>query len=365
MFLALRDLRFARGRFTLMGAVIALITLLVVLLTGLTAGLGAQSVSAITSLNADRIAFSAPADGQSTAYGQSRLDQSQVQQYADAAGGEGTGITAATPIGIAQTTLETQTTSGQGADRVAVSIFGVAPHGFVTPGGVGGKDVVVSEALTDDGVKVGDQVTVGGSMFTVAALRADSSYNHMPVVWMDLEQWRSMNAAGGASATVMALKTSADYNGATLEKSTKTVTETRDDSLSAVGSYSAENGSLTMIRVLLLGISAVVVGAFFTVWTIQRTPDIAVLKAVGASTEYVVKDAAAQAFVVLLIGGAVGTLAASGLGLLAAGVVPFVVDASTTVVPLVLLIALGMAGALAALKRISSVDPITALGAAR
>ena len=47
MFLALRDIRFARGRFLLMAGVVALITVLLVLLSGLTAGLGNQSVSAI------------------------------------------------------------------------------------------------------------------------------------------------------------------------------------------------------------------------------------------------------------------------------------------------------------------------------
>ncbi|GHH86333.1 hypothetical protein GCM10018793_57800 [Streptomyces sulfonofaciens] len=39
MFLALRDLRFARGRFALMGAVVALIAVLGVLLSGLASGL--------------------------------------------------------------------------------------------------------------------------------------------------------------------------------------------------------------------------------------------------------------------------------------------------------------------------------------
>ena len=50
MYLALRDLRFAKGRFALMGGVVALITLLLVLLSGLTAGLGNQSTSAIAAL---------------------------------------------------------------------------------------------------------------------------------------------------------------------------------------------------------------------------------------------------------------------------------------------------------------------------
>ncbi len=61
MYLALRDLRFAKGRFALMGGVVALITLLLVLLSGLTAGLGNQSTSALAALPADQIVFGAPA----------------------------------------------------------------------------------------------------------------------------------------------------------------------------------------------------------------------------------------------------------------------------------------------------------------
>ncbi|NEK71184.1 MAG: ABC transporter permease, partial [Xanthomonas perforans] len=55
MYVAWRDLRFARGRFALIGAVVALITLLVGFLSGLTGGLAAQNVSAVLALPADRL----------------------------------------------------------------------------------------------------------------------------------------------------------------------------------------------------------------------------------------------------------------------------------------------------------------------
>ncbi|MFD7949452.1 ABC transporter permease, partial [Streptomyces sp. NPDC059744] len=64
MFVAWRDLKFAKGRFALMGTVIVLITLLVGLLSGLTAGLGQQNISANRGLPAENIAFRAPRGGQ-------------------------------------------------------------------------------------------------------------------------------------------------------------------------------------------------------------------------------------------------------------------------------------------------------------
>ena len=54
MFVAWRDLRFARGRFALIIAVVVLITLLVGLLSGLMSGLQNQNISAIAGLPAER-----------------------------------------------------------------------------------------------------------------------------------------------------------------------------------------------------------------------------------------------------------------------------------------------------------------------
>ena len=55
MFVALRDILHAKGRFTLMIGVIALLTLLLVLLTGLTRGLAHQNISAVEALPADAV----------------------------------------------------------------------------------------------------------------------------------------------------------------------------------------------------------------------------------------------------------------------------------------------------------------------
>ena len=91
------------------------------------------------------------------------------------------------------------------------------------------------------------------------------------------------------------------------DRAAGTRTVARDDSLAAIGSYTSENGSLQLIRGFLFAISALVIGAFFTVWTIQRSGDIAVLKALGASTASLLKDALGQAVILLAGGTAIGT----------------------------------------------------------
>ena len=355
MFIALRDLRFARGRFGLMATVIGLISLLVVLLSRLTTGLSDQSVSAIASLPADHIAFAAPAAGDKMSFSTSRVTGSQSDSLA-----RGKGVEATTPLGIAPAQLSAR------GKRIAVAAFGADPGTFLSPAGLRDGSVVLSRQLAkDEKLTVGDSVAVGGDTLTIAALADQASFNHMPVAWIARSAWRKLDAAGGAEGTVIAMRINGSADLAALDLANHTLTTDRSGALTGIGSYTAENGSLTLMRILLLAVSALVVGAFFTVWTIQRTPDLAVLKAIGASTGYLVKDALVQALAVLILGGGAGTLLAAGLGWAAARAVPFVVSPATTLIPLLALLAVGMVGAASSLHRIATVDPLTALGAAR
>lgn len=351
MFLAVRDLWWARGRFALMAGAIALITLLVVMLSGLTEGLGRQSTSAITSLRADRVAVERPAAGESASMTTSRVTDAQL-----AAARRQPGVRSADPIGI--------TTGRVSLDGVAApaTIFGVDPGAPAAPQGLADGTTVVGSDLAKS-IKVGDTITVGSTNLRVARVDDNASFSHLPVVWVPRSLW--LQSGGSGAGSMLALHTASGFNSGSFGKATGLVANTRSDSLSAVGSYSAENGSLTMIRGLLIAISALVIGAFFTVWTVQREGDLAVLKAIGARTGYLVKDALGQALLTLLIGGGIGTLAALVIGFFARNSVPLVIDISTVAVPFVLMIVVGLLGAAAALRRVVTVDPMTALAGVR
>ncbi|WP_310723302.1 ABC transporter permease [Streptomyces sp. N2A] len=359
MFVAWRDLRFAKGRFALMGTVVVLITVLVGLLSGLTAGLGRENTSAITGLPADHLVFSAPLEGRTVAFTDSRLTERTVREWARVPG-----VRRAEPLGIA-------TTKAEAGDRAAaVSAFGVRPGSPLAPaqGRAGDGAVVLSEkAATSLGVRAGGSVSLGGRTFRVAAVAGAAMYSHTPVVWTSLADWRSLTGGTGGppGATVLALSTTGTQSLADADGRLGTKTVSLDDALQAIGSYTAENGSLQLMRGFLFAISALVIGAFFTVWTIQRSGDVAVLKALGASTRYLLRDALGQAVVLLVIGTGLGTAVAAGVGAGIGGAVPFVLDPPTVLVPALVMIALGAAGAALSIRRITSVDPLTALGSAR
>ncbi|AJE38978.1 ABC transporter permease [Streptomyces nodosus] len=362
MFVAWRDLKFAKGRFTLMGTVIVLITLLVGLLSGLTAGLARQNVSAITGLPADKIAFQAPSGGQDLSYTDSTVTEQQWQQWSRTPGVEG-----AEPLGIS-------TVKATAGDKgTAVSAFGVRPGSRLAPasGTIDNASVVLSTgAAAGLGVKAGDMLTLAGQRVKVAAVRGDAWFSHTPVVWTSLHTWQKTapptDGKEGPTATVIALNITSEADAAAADQQAGTRTLSIDDSLSAIGSYTSENGSLQLMRGFLFAISALVIGAFFTVWTIQRSSDVAVLKALGASTANLLKDALGQAVVLLAGGTLVGTGIAAAVGALVAGsAVPFLLTPATVLLPAAVTITLGALGAALSIRRITSVDPLTALGSAR
>ncbi|MFJ8650121.1 ABC transporter permease [Streptomyces sp. NPDC093546] len=356
MFVAWRDLRSAKGRFALMGTVIVLITLLVGLLSGLTAGLARENVSAITGLPADRLAFAAPPPGRSVSFADSAVPESAWRTWS-----RQPGVTAAEPLGIS--TLNATAADGRTA---AVSAFGTAPGAGLAPQSAKlgpGKAVLSRSAADELGVAgPGDRVRLGSRELTVVAVAGDASYSHTPVVWTSLADW---HASGRTGATVVALR-GAGIDVAAGDRAAGTRTLGVAEALTAIGSYQAENGSLQLMRGFLFVISALVIGAFFTVWTIQRAGDVAVLKALGASTPYLLKDALGQAALMLAGGTLLGTGLAVGVGaLVSGGDVPFVLEPATVLVPAAVMIALGMLGAALSIRRITAVDPLTALGSAR
>ncbi|WP_341393076.1 ABC transporter permease [Arthrobacter sp. G119Y2] len=360
MYLALRDIRFAKGRFALMGSVVALISLLLVLLSGLTAGLGNQNTAAVASL-ADNgitsVAFGAPGNGEAKAsYTESVVTDQQLQQWRDT-----DGVANAQPLGITQTRAVAGSTSN-------VAVFGVEPGSSLAPGTVDDGGVILGASTAEDlGVTVGGTVALGGRELTVTSISEDSWYSHTPVAWAALDVWQQVahtNDAGlpkAPIATVIVADASKDAAGQA-DAAAGTVSTDVRGSFSALGSYTSENGSLLMMQVFLYGISALVIVAFLTVWTVQRTRDIAVLKALGGSTSYLLRDALAQAAIVLTGGAVAGGLAGVGLGAVAARVAPFLLSFTTTVLPVVGIVLLGLAGAALAVRSVTKVDPLTALG---
>lgn len=376
MFLALRELRFARMRFVLMGAVVALIAVLMVLLSGLSVGLVNDGVSGLKKLPATSFAFE---DGVQTdaAFSRSVVDVAAVDAWRDRPG-----VADAAPFG--NTLVNARSDRGTEID---LALFGVEPDSFLAPhaadgAGLGGADngIVVSRTALDEGLRVGDTVTVdrlGTELVVVGALSGQHTFGHVDVAYIGLPLWQRIKAGAApgdpvpehalheATAVAVRSEEGATVDLAAGDRAAGTESLSLHDAFGASPGYTAETSTLTLIQVFLYAIAALVVGAFFTVWTIQRKPEIAVLRAMGAPTAYLLRDGLGQALVLLAIATAAGVAVGVGVGGLVGGGVPFALTGSAVGLAAGLLLALGLAGAAAAIARIAAVDPLAALGANR
>lgn len=335
MYQGIRELKAAPGRTALITVTVGLIAVMVTFLSALAAGLERQSVSALDILLGPDDAV-VVADTGTPTLSSSRLDDAQVDRLV-AAGGEelwlGRARVGDTPV----TVLSDASLPG---DRILPSaeVAGEFPEtGTVS---FGGRTVRVS----GEGRAAGVPADLG-----------EAWWEHQPVV--AAAPGVAEELSGGVVSAVVF------QDGADAPAVDGTVALDGDDRYDLSASYTGEQMSLGAMTTLLYVISALVVGAFFMVWTVQRMRGVAISSALGASRGVLVADSLGQAFVVLAfgVGAGVGVTAGAGTWLAAADVMPVVIDAGTTVFPGLLLVATGLIGAAVALVPILRVEPRAAL----
>lgn len=373
MFLARRELAFARTRFSLMGAVVALIAVLMVLLSGLSSGLVVDGVSGLLRSPIDAVAF---AEGTRTDSAFTRSEVTVAQR--DAWAGR--------PDVAEAELLGTSIVNAKNEDGTPIdlTLFGVVPGGFVAPAAAegrevaGGGEVVLSSSARDEGIELGDVITLDrlGTELEVVGFTADQrTFGHVDIAFLPLPTWQETHAGVGPGeqaepdaydvASVVALRGEGgalpDLAGG--DDSAGTSARTIDEAFDSSPGYAAELMTMQLIQAFLYAISALVVGAFFTLWTVQRTRELAVMRAIGASTRYLLTDGVLQAAILLVTAIGLGVGAGLGLGVALDGTgMPFALDGGQVVAGAALLLGLGLAGAAVATARIASVDPVTALG---
>lgn len=380
MFLAIRELKFARGRFGLMGAVVSLIAILMVLLSGLSSGLVNDGVSGLKSLPVTAFAFD---EGTKTdnAFSRSVVDVEQVDAWKSQPG-----VKHADPVGAGMTNATTDN-----GTQIDLSLFGIEPDSFLNPAVSEGEQlsglagIVVSETAKGDGLELGTIITLDRldtELEVIGFTEGQATFGHVDMAYLNLDTWRLI-ASGAAQpgtpsqaqvdaldfdvASVVALQAEDGEEIDVLAGDLAAGTTTVDlkESFNSSPGYEAETLTLSMIQVFLYGICALVVGAFFTVWTIQRQHELAVLRAVGASGRYLLRDSLTQAAILLLSFTALGVAAGVALGSAMPDGMPFALEAEPILTSSIITIVLGLVGAAVAVLRITRIDPNTALGGQR
>ncbi|HWK28055.1 MAG TPA: FtsX-like permease family protein [Solirubrobacter sp.] len=357
MFVAVRDLRRSWRRFGLVGLVVVLVAALSTIVVGLSDGLVEQGTSGLRDLPFDHLAFEPHAQA---TFSRSTLDESQLRTWERHA--------TASPLGVAFVNA-----AGKAGASIDIALFGVPADSFLVERAdaraalAGPPGLVLSHAFEEQGVRVGDRFQMGGSgvELPVLGFTYAGSYGHVDLAFTSLATWRSINYGADPKGrfSAIALRVPGGTDVAAVDRLAGTDTLTKQAAYAGSPGYTAETQTMTMIRVFLLVISALIVGAFFTVLTLQRTRQVGVLKAMGASSGYVIRDGLVQIAVVVVAATAAGTLAGGALiAAMSGGAVPVRFSATSVTSAAVTLAVAGVIGGAVTLRRITRVEPSVALG---
>jgi putative ABC transport system permease protein len=225
---------------------------------------------------------------------------------------------------------------------------------------------VLNRELRDEGVQVGDRYEIGGSgvELPVLGFTFAGTYGHAPIAFVPLETWQQIQFGDRSDGRFSAVALRGDA--AAIERAGAAAdleVLTKAEAYAGSPGYTAETTTMTLIRSFLLVISALVVGAFFTVLTVQRTRQIGLLKAMGASNGYIARDSVGQMTALVAVATAVGVGVGAGIvALLSGGDAPVELSPRSIATVAGLLVLSGVLGSLAAVRRITQVQPAIALG---
>lgn len=367
MFLALREMRHSQLRYLLLGAVITLIACLAFLLSGLANGLATDNAGALQRMPADYFVLQADTR---TQIGRSILPASMLSGVRQVPG-----VTSAAPIGQMLLSIKREA----GGDQLDASMLGIEPGSFIAPRLIEGRGldaarenaVVVDARLRDKGVIVGDVLVVQptGERLEVVGFTTGQMLSHTPVIYATVSWWQKLRFAAPGSAgqvrnPISAIAVQADQSvAARISEAVQGVeVASRERAVSKLPGYSEESGSLQMIQGFLFAIAALILAVFFYIITLQKTAQIGILKAIGASTGFLARDLLAQV-VLLTVGGiAVGAVLTFGIAALIPPAVPFALDASVVLGYGTVLLVVALLGMLLSLRRIATIDPLIAIG---
>lgn len=378
-YLALKEVWRGRGRFILVAAVIALITVLVLFIAALGEGLGNGNREYIARLDAQLLVYQSQADYVVAA---SRLARDRL-----AAVRRVPGVADAGPVGTASAAVIL------GDEVLKVALIGVEP------GRPGEPPVVQGQALSTDqareaiidrttalrsGLAVGDEVTMRATQGTrdefytlrVVGITGGQQYGLQPSVIVPFFTWDRIRPKSEAEvgresavANVIAVRladpAALEPMRARLLASVDNVeVATISEAIQAVPGYSAQQSTLNTQGAFTLLIGVLVIGGFFQIQMLQKVPQVGVLKAIGVSSGLVALAAVLQIVTVTVLGVGLGTIGTLLLSLTFPPTIPIVFNGQTTLLAVVALLVIGPLGGLVSVRYAARIEPLKALGLA-
>jgi putative ABC transport system permease protein len=378
LYLSFKEIWRNKSRFFLFSLVIALITFLVLFIAALGEGLAAANKEYLDNLEAELLVFQSEADYSTQA---SRLEYGVLKNVR-----RQTGIADVGAIGFSTT----EVILADGED-LAVSLVGVEVGKPGSPAVIEGqpirnkraKVVVIDRFIADEtGLIIGDQLTIKSSQgaddevfnLTIVGISNSQKYFFQNSIFVPLQVWDDIRPQAFAPTgdteiipNILALK----LEDPTLRTEMSTFLMNRIGEIEVVDiktayqaspGYAQQQGTLNTMRGFTFLIGVLVIGGFFQIQTLQKVPQIGMLKAIGTSNRTVAVAAILQIILVTVFGVFIGSIVAFGMALGIPAQVPILFSGFSILITIVGLLLIGPIGGMVSVRLALKVEPLTALG---
>jgi putative ABC transport system permease protein len=376
--LALKEIWRNRGRFLLFSLVVALITVLVLFVAALGEGLGSGNREYLEKLNAELIAYE---DTARLSIASSRIGCEKRREIRRIEGVREVGS-----IGFASVSIP------MGEDEpFDLSLIGVEPGKPGEPPVVTGQGLArrsADEAVIDRTValmtklQVGDWLTIRSVQgnedqfydLEVIGISDSRKYGLRPSVFVPIVTWdeirpKAVKGPGeeepACNVVAMQLEnpTQLDPMRQLLQAQVSDIEAVdRKTAYENTPGYTAQQSTLNTQNAFALLIGVLVIGGFFQIQTLQKVPQIGMLKAIGTPNTIVAMAVLIQIVAVTLLGVAIGSLVTLGLASAFPPTIPIVFEPQSGAMAVASIVLMGPIGGLVSIRYSLRVEPLTALG---
>jgi putative ABC transport system permease protein len=376
--LALKEIWRNRGRFLLFSLVVALITVLVLFVAALGEGLGSGNREYLEKLNAELIAYE---DTARLSIASSRIGCDKRREIRRIEGVREVGS-----IGFASVSIP------MGEDEpFDISLIGIEPGKPGEPPVVAGQGLArrsADEAVIDRTValmtklQVGDWLTLRSVQgnedqfydLEVIGISDSRKYGLRPSVFVPIVTWdeiRPKAVKGPGEEEPACNVVAVQLEDPTQLEPMRQLLQARVSDVEAVDrktayentpGYSAQQSTLNTQNAFALLIGVLVIGGFFQIQTLQKVPQIGMLKAIGTPNTIVAMAVLIQIVAVTLLGVAMGSLVTLGLASVFPPTIPIVFEPQSGAMAVASIVLMGPIGGLVSIRHSLRVEPLTALG---
>ena len=252
-----------------------------------------------------------------------------------------------------------------------VSIFGVNNGSFLIPPVIQGRtfeaknEVVIEKSLSEkEGFAIGDTIKTANSdtELKIVGYTEKSRFNVAPVIYMNINDFQVLKYGDNKSIDNPIINAFVvkgelkDYDSSIFQKVSIA------DFINELPGYSAQILTFGLMIGFLIVISAIIIGIFMYVLTIQKTPIFGIMKAQGISNGIIGISVLSQTFLLSLVGSILGLVGTWGTSLVLPSAVPFLGNGLYYSVIFVSLIIFSLVGTLFSVLAIRKIDPLKAIG---